>query len=220
MGQDVSQGIDRETGTDIAGLIRTVAQRSGSGRLIVAIAGPPGGGKSTVAEDLVARLEAREPGRSAVLPMDGYHYDDRVLVARGLHHRKGAPDTFDVGGLRHMLGRLRRDDEDEVAVPVFDRDIEIARAGARVIPRGVRTIVVEGNYLLLGAAPWSSLRPAFDLTVLVSVPEAELRRRLTGRWQAYGLSPEAVAAKVEGNDLPNGRFVMANSAAPDVTLAA
>ena len=209
-----------QTGIDIAALVGIVAERRrGDGRLVVAIAGPPGGGKSTVAEALVARLEADAPGRSAVLPMDGYHLDDRVLIARGLHHRKGAPDTFDVGGLRHMLGRLRQDDEDEVAVPVFDRDIEIARAGARVIGRGVRTIVVEGNYLLLGQAPWSGLRPAFDLTVLVSVPEDELRRRLTARWEGYRLSPEAVAAKLDGNDLPNGRLVMADSVAPDILLA-
>lgn len=210
----------QHTGTDIADLVRIVAERRrGDDRLVVAIAGPPGGGKSTVSEALVARLEAGDPGRSAVLPMDGYHFDDRVLVARGLHHRKGAPDTFDVGGLRHMLARLRRDDEEEVAVPVFDRDIEIARAGARIIGRGVRTIVVEGNYLLLGEAPWSTLRPAFDLTVLVSVPEPELRRRLTARWEGYRLSPEAVAAKVDGNDLPNGRRVMAASVAPDLLFA-
>lgn len=212
--------MDHRNGVDFPGLLRAVAARRGEGRLVVAIAGPPGGGKSTVAEALVERLEAADPGRSAVLPMDGYHYDDAVLHARGLHHRKGAPDTFDVGGLRHMLDRLRRDDEAEVAVPVFDRAIEIARAGARIIPRSVRTVVVEGNYLLLGQAPWSALRPAFDLTVLVRVPEAELRRRLTARWEGYGLAPAAVTAKLEDNDLPNGRFVMANSVAPDLELEA
>ena len=212
--------MDQQSGVDFEELLRAVAARRGEGRLVVAIAGPPGGGKSTVAEALVDRLEALEPGRSAVLPMDGYHYDDAVLHARGLHHRKGAPDTFDVGGLRHMLDRLRRDDEGEVAVPVFDRAIEIARAGARIIPRAVRTVVVEGNYLLLDQAPWSALRPAFDLTVLVRVPEAELRRRLTARWEGYGLPPAAVAAKLDDNDLPNGRFVLAHSISPDLVLAA
>ncbi|MBL9061149.1 MAG: hypothetical protein JNL31_01195, partial [Tabrizicola sp.] len=45
--------------------------------------------------------------------------------------------TFDVGGLYHTLQRMRARDEAEVAVPVFDRKIEIARAGARLIPREV-----------------------------------------------------------------------------------
>jgi pantothenate kinase len=121
--------------------------------VICAIAGAPGSGKSTLAEALVARLNAREAGCAALLPMDGFHYDDLHLVPAGLRPRKGAPETFDVGGLRHTLLRLRARDEEAVAVPVFDRDIEIARAGARLIPRSVRIVVAEGNYLLLAARP-------------------------------------------------------------------
>lgn len=204
---------------DVDGLVRLLAARPAEGRTIAAIAGPPGGGKSTVAEAVVERLEAIAPGAVALLPMDGFHYDDLYLVPAGLRPRKGAPETFDVGGFRHVLARLRAADEDFVAVPVFDRAIEIARAGARLIPRAARIVVVEGNYLLLRQPPWSSLAPLFDVTVLVETPEPELRRRLTARWEGYGLPPDVVAAKVEGNDLPNGRFVVAESAEPDFRLA-
>lgn len=86
--------------------------------------------------------------------MDGYHYDDMLLDRLGRRARKGAPDTFDVGGYAHMLKRLRENAEEAVAVPVFDRDIEIARAGARLVPRSARIIVTEGNYLLLRDEPW------------------------------------------------------------------
>jgi len=205
-----------EIGLD--GLVALLAG-GGSARRLVALAGPPGSGKSTVAEALVARLCAGDPERAALLPMDGYHYDDRLLDRLGRRQRKGAPDTFDVGGLAHMLLRLRAADEDAVAVPVFDRDIEIARAGARLIPRAATTIVVEGNYLLLAEPPWDRLKPLFDVTVMVAVPETELRRRLEARWRGYGLAPAAIAAKVDGNDLPNGRMVIARSAAADYTLA-
>nr|WP_246733939.1 nucleoside/nucleotide kinase family protein [Oharaeibacter diazotrophicus] len=196
-----------------------MAARPAEGRTIAAIAGPPGGGKSTVAEAVVERLEAIAPGAVALLPMDGFHYDDLFLVPAGLRPRKGAPETFDVGGFRHVLARLRVADEEFVAVPVFDRAIEIARAGARLIPRSARIVVVEGNYLLLRQPPWSSLAPLFDVTVMVETPEPELRRRLIARWEGYGLPPDVVAAKVEGNDLPNGRFVVAESAEPDYRLA-
>ena len=54
---------------------------------------------------------------AALLPMDGYHFDDLHLVPAGLRPRKGAPETFDVGGLRHMLMRLRANEEDAVAAP-------------------------------------------------------------------------------------------------------
>lgn len=187
-------------------------------RVICAVAGAPGSGKSTLAEWLVAALDAREPGCAALLPMDGFHYDDLHLVPAGLRPRKGAPETFDVGGLRHMLARLRARDEETVAVPVFDRDIEIARAGARLIPRDVRIVVAEGNYLLLDRAPWDSLRPMFDVTAMIEVPEAVLRARLTARWAHHGLSPAEIAAKLEENDLPNGRLVASASVRADVVL--
>lgn len=134
---------------DIAGLADLLAEKAhGGGRVVAALAGAPGSGKSTVAERLCDALNARQAGLAAVLPMDGYHYDDLHLVPAGLRPRKGAPETFDVGGLFHTLKRIRARDEDFVAVPVFDRDIEIARAGARMISAQVPVIIVEGNYLL------------------------------------------------------------------------
>jgi len=199
--------------TQIADLLGTRA--AGGGRVIAAIAGAPGSGKSTLAEKLVGKLNARQPGLAAVLPMDGYHYDDLYLVPAGLRPRKGAPMTFDVGGLYHTLKRLRARDEDEVAVPVFDRKIEIARAGARLIPKDTPVIVVEGNWLLLNQAPWDRLRPMFDVTVMVEVPEHVLRARLRGRWERLGLSETEIIEKLEENDLPNGRWVRDGSVAAD-----
>ena len=191
------------------------ARAAGGGRVIAAIAGAPGSGKSTLAEKLVGKLNGRKPGLAAVLPMDGYHYDDLYLVPAGLRPRKGAPMTFDVGGLYHTLQRLRGREEAEVAVPVFDREIEIARAGARLIPRDVPVIVVEGNWLLLNQSPWDRLRPLFDVTVMVEVPEHVLRARLRGRWERLGLSEPEIVAKLEENDLPNGRWVRDGSVAAD-----
>jgi pantothenate kinase len=53
---------------------------------------------------------------------------------------------------------------------------------------------------------------------MIEVPEAELRRRLRARWEGYGLSEEEIAWKLDGNDLPNGRVVMSESAAADFTI--
>jgi pantothenate kinase len=125
-------------------LVRRIAESNG-GRQIVAIAGPPGSGKSTLAERLVARLNESGEGSAALLSTDGYHYDDCILIERALRARKGAPESFDVLGLFHMLDRLQRNQEDQIAVPVFDRDLEISRAGARAIRRAVRALIVEGN---------------------------------------------------------------------------
>ncbi|MFN0115175.1 MAG: nucleoside/nucleotide kinase family protein [Paracoccaceae bacterium] len=188
-------------------------------RRIVAIAGAPGSGKSTTAGKIVGAVNRARPGTAALLPMDGFHYDDAVLREMKRLPWKGAPDTFDVGGLRALLERLRRNDEDFVAVPVFDRSIEIARAGGRLIPQAADIIVCEGNYLLLDRAPWTALRPFFDLKVLIEVSEPVLRARLTRRWEGFGMDAEGVRRKLEENDLPNGRAVIAESRGADLILA-
>lgn len=184
-------------------------------RYVLAIAGAPGSGKSTLAGALLAALEAEAPGAAALVPMDGFHFDDAVLEARGRRFHKGSPDTFDVGGLAAALGRIRDADAD-VAVPLFDRDLEIARAGARVVPADAPVILVEGNYLLLDDAPWDRLAPLFDRTLFVSVPEAELERRLLARWRGHGLDADAGRARTYDNDLPNARLVAARSRPADV----
>lgn len=188
-----------------------------SGRRLVAVAGAPGSGKSTLADILRDRVLA-SGRRAEVFGMDGYHYDDAVLEARGLRPRKGAPETFDVAGFRVMLERLARNAEPEIAVPVFDRAIEISRAGARIIPQETEVLIVEGNYLLLQAPGWSDLR--FDLTVWLDVPEPVLRDRLRQRWADAGLPEAEISARVDGNDLPNGRLVAAQSRAADMVIRA
>ncbi len=200
-------------------LIDAIVTRGEVGnRVIAAIAGPPGAGKSTLAEKVVEALNKAQPGSAAVLPMDGYHYDDMLLVPRGLRPRKGAPETFDTAGFAHMLMRLRQNAEPEIAVPVFDRSIEIARAGARMIPQSVRYIIAEGNYLLLDEGRWRELHPHYDLTVMIEESEDVLRARLEERWK--DLSSEDRAWKLDGNDLPNGRRVKEGSITPDFVISA
>lgn len=208
----ITQTIDLDT------LAKQLSDQARDRRTLVAIAGAPGSGKSALADRLVDQLNRTTSDYAALLPMDGYHYDDTLLAELGRLARKGAPDTFDVDGLRHMLLRLRENSEAGVAVPVFDRTIETARAGARLIPQQAAIIVAEGNYLLLQDAPWSELRPLFDVTIFVETSRAALRERLTARWQGYGLSAEAIRRKLEENDLPNGELVITRSGAADYQL--
>jgi len=97
----------------------------------------------------VRQLNENAAASACVLAMDGFHFDDRVLESRGHGARKGAPYTFDVAGLAVILQRLKADDGVEVAVPVFDRSLEIARAGAAIIPASARIVLVEGTSSLL-----------------------------------------------------------------------
>lgn len=186
--------------SQIATIAATIFKRAASAnRFVVAIAGPPGSGKSTLAESL---LELLPEGASAVVPMDGFHFDDAVLGQRGLRQRKGAPETFDFAGFDALLTRIRAG-EAEIAIPVFDRSMELSRAGAAVIGPQVKFILVEGNYLLLDEAPWSGLGDRFDFSIFIDVARGELERRLLQRWHDHGRSDEAARAWVAGNDMPN-----------------
>lgn len=183
-------------------------------RHVIGVAGPPGSGKSTIADQLCDALNHNSPGQAAVLPMDGFHFDDAVLVPRGWRPRKGAPHTFDVNGFLSMLDRLRANEEDEIAVPVFFRDEEVAHNAARMIAREVRYLIVEGNYLLLDQPPWSGLR--FDTSVFLNVPIEELRTRLENRWQ--NLTGDALRAKMDENDMPNVELVLSSRRPADFSI--
>jgi pantothenate kinase len=199
---------------DIAAAVRGKA--AGAARYMVAIAGAPGSGKSTLAGQLRDALKAM--GETAVVvPMDGFHFDDIILNARGHRPRKGAPFTFDVAGFEVLLKRIRAREPD-IAIPVFDRTIEMSRNAADIIDAETRFIIIEGNYLLLKDPPWDRLKPLFDHTIFLDVPFAELERRLVQRWLDHGFDMAYATNWASSNDLPNARHVIANSAAADETV--
>ena len=188
---------------------------AGGGRRLVAIAGPPGSGKSTVAALARDGLERRGMP-TGLLAMDGFHLDNRLLDERGLTGRKGAPETFDLAGFGAMLERLLA--EDEVAVPEFDRERDLAIAARGLITAEQRTVIVEGNYLLLRARPWSDLAPLWSLRLFLDVPVAKLETRLVRRWIDWGLSADAARRRAASNDLPNAALVIEGSTGIDLRL--
>jgi len=201
-----------------AQLVGTAIARAGeSRRFIIALAGPPGVGKSTLSDALVAEFGKRGYG-AAIVPMDGFHLDNAVLEARGVLARKGAPFTFDTDGYKALLKRLRAKPDRDIAVPVFDRTLDLARAGGSIITLEHRFLIAEGNYLLLSEPPWGQMADLFDLTVMLKAGIQELRQRLIDRWLALGLDQEHASARAMSNDIPNAELVLGKSVKADVEI--
>lgn len=195
-------------------LDRARALASRDGRALLGITGAPGAGKSTLAQWLVDEL-----GDDAVLvPMDGYHLANEVLVHLGRRDRKGAPDTFDADGYVAMLERLREQEQDVIYAPRFDRDLEESIGSAIEVPLTARLVVTEGNYLLLREGPWSRIRALLDDAWFL-LPADEVRhQRLIARHMAFGKSEEAAREWSLGSDERNADVIRASMDAADLVI--
>ncbi|MEJ5083952.1 nucleoside/nucleotide kinase family protein [Brucella pseudogrignonensis] len=187
------------------------------GRLIVAIAGPPGAGKSTISEYLRDAINKGGVGPAVIVPMDGFHLDNAILDERGLRSRKGSPPTFDCAGFAALLERLKNASED-VVIPAFDRTLDLARAGAAIVRADHQILLVEGNYLLLNQEPWTELASFFDMTIFLEVPFSELERRLIQRWLDHGHTEYAARQRALSNDIPNAELVVSSSRDANYTV--
>ena len=149
--------------------------------------------------------------------MDGFHYDDVVLNRRGLRARKGAPETFDFAGFEILLNRIKAGEPD-VAIPIFDLNMELSRSAAAVISSDIKFVLIEGNYLLLDEEPWARLGGLFDFSIFVDPDRADLEQRLLSRWHGHGKSDDDARAWVASNDIPNVERVVARRRAADLTI--
>lgn len=199
-------------------------------RLIVAVAGAPASGKSTLADWLASyinmTLNGHPHGAAAiVVPMDGYHLDNSILSTQGWQAVKGAPHTFDVAGFQALITRLHAplssvadSHNSPVYIPVFDRSMDLARCAASAVDTHHRIIVVEGNYLLLDRPGWLDLEQNFDLSVMLAVPLDILEARLIERWKLHGMTADAARERALANDIPNAIVVTDESKHPHFVL--
>jgi pantothenate kinase len=208
--------------TDLADRARGLV-RDGR-RAVLGVTGPPGAGKTTLVEQLLAELAPTPPSGAragewvAHVPMDGFHLADVQLERLGRRDRKGAPDTFDAAGYVAMLRRLREDADDVVYVPGFERELEQPIAAAIAVPRAARLILTEGNYLLLDDGDWRRVRPEVDEVWYADLDEETRLERLVSRHVRFGKRPTHAAAWVDAVDEPNAATVIATRPRADLII--
>lgn len=194
---------------------RLDALMRGGGRKILGIVGPPGGGKSTLAQALLDLLG----GAAVAVPMDGYHLANVELARLGRASRKGAEDTFDSAGYVALLRRLRTQPAGEVVyAPEFRREIEEPIANAIPVFPDTPLVITEGNYLLLDHGHWRGVRALLDEVWFVDIDHEIRRERLIERHMRYGRSLSEARDWVANTDEPNAVRIEATKPRADVVF--
>lgn len=180
---------------------RRIVQLLASGeRKILGLVAPPGAGKSTLAEALMAHYPQQVQG----VPMDGFHLANCELARLGRQQRKGAPDTFDAAGFVNLLRRLKSQPASEIIyAPEFRRDLEEPVASSIAVAPGTPLVITEGNYLLLDDPHWVHVREVVDEIWYLDVPDELRRGRLLARHMRFGRSRAQALDWIESTDEPN-----------------
>jgi pantothenate kinase len=166
---------------------------------LVAIAGIPGSGKSTVSAELCRRI----PG-AVLLPMDGYHLRKSQLDAEGLR-RRGARHTFNSAAFCRDLRQLKATRSGQF--PAFDHAEQDPRWNAISVSPDTKLVIVEGLYVLMH--DWQ-LEDLFDLKIFLDCDLEVALTRVAQRHLACGLADTLTAAttRAQQNDRLNALDIL------------
>ncbi|KAJ7222616.1 P-loop containing nucleoside triphosphate hydrolase protein [Mycena pura] len=177
--------------------------------------------------------EAGEPRDSAILVgLDGWHLTRAQLslfpdpdLAR---ERRGIHWTFDGKGYVAFVKALRlplflsspalgsSPDVQAITAPTFSHALKDPTPDALSVYPHDRLVIIEGLYTFLSIDPWVEASRLLDERWFLRVHDDEACRRLVTRHVETGICKDADEARqrAEGNDLPNGRFIVENILQP------
>ncbi|KAL2848863.1 P-loop containing nucleoside triphosphate hydrolase protein [Aspergillus pseudoustus] len=215
--------------TALATLLSTNASSHPKPRYLIAIAGAPGSGKTTLATAVVARLNTMKNTSTQknhvalLMSMDGFHLPRSTLDAlpspqrEEAYIRRGAPWTFDAEGFGAFMRRLRgwadssaEDGEGGILYgPTFSHATKDPVPDSLAVTPETTVVIVEGNYLLLDEDGWREIPSLVDYRVFVDVDLQEARGRLARRHLNAGIegSIEDGLKRVDANDYVNGVMI-------------
>lgn len=221
----------------LANLILSNASSHNKPRYLVAIAGVPGSGKTTIAAAVARKLNAFNPAaKTRHISMDGFHFDRATLDTfpnpSEAYARRGAPWTFDVSRLLSFFRQLRAwADFDPlenahykagiIFAPSFDHEKKDPVADAVSITEETQIVICEGNYLLLNEAEWREIPELVDYHVFVNAHLEETRDRLARRHVRSGIetSLENAFRRVDSNDYLNSCHIQENLMKPHLIIS-
>eukprot|EP01024_Parvocaulis_polyphysoides_P018764 TRINITY_DN18344_c0_g1_i2.p1 TRINITY_DN18344_c0_g1~~TRINITY_DN18344_c0_g1_i2.p1 ORF type:complete len:259 (-),score=20.33 TRINITY_DN18344_c0_g1_i2:21-797(-) len=160
-------------------------EQNGENRVVIGLAGVPGGGKSTISGEVCSRInKGRDQELAIVLPMDGFHYTKAYLAQMEdpemARFRRGAYWTFDAAAFVECVKKVV--DFPYVLAPSFQHGVGDPVQDDIIIQDNHKIVIVEGNYVLLDIDPWNQLKEVFNESWYIecSLDEAMKTTRLIG----------------------------------------
>jgi len=147
---------------------------------VIGIAGSVAVGKSTTARILQALL-SRWPSHPQVdlITTDGFLLPKRVLEAKGLMHRKGFPESYDVRRLVQFMADVKSG-VPEVTAPVYSHLVYDIVPGEVQVVRQPDVVIVEGLNVLQTGDGRRRMRmfvsDFFDFSIYVDADEADIEQ--------------------------------------------
>jgi pantothenate kinase len=215
--------------------IEKLQAASASARLLIAIAGIPGSGKTTLASSVAegvndlhhAKFHKQYPNSpshspshpdiASVVPLDGYHLTRKQLSempnAEEAVFRRGAAFTFDGDKYLELVKKVREPLEPgtrTIYAPSFDHAVKDPVEDDIPIAPTTQVVIFEGLYTMLDRESWREAAKLMDELWFIDVPMDLAIARLVKRHVVSGISPDPEHAKIRvmESDMRNGREIL------------
>ena len=150
---------------------------------VIGLAGSVSAGKSTISRILQALLSRwPEHPKVALVTTDGFLLPNTTLVARGIMHRKGFPESYDVGKLVQFVSDVKSG-RAPVSAPVYSHLTYDIVPGEEQVVDSPDILIIEGlNVLQTGAGRTAFVSDFFDFSIYVDAQEEDLLQWFLSRF--------------------------------------